>query len=545
MSNANLSKSALKQEQQRQERDPSTQGDTMRGTTAGLRAKAFSRATNLGSNMLGRASAFSAQHEQFATVTHGLNRAQGFLNSHQHQPSARSTSSAAYDNSLPTGASSSTSRLRLLTSSGRAVSMSPGMLGISSPRVFLLTKRAHPAVLLRQARKTSNYTEERCITFPSYAVVRPTLGAPQVEVEVSGFVFRTRPIDQATRTQKVFVKLAQQLAGVKKPSSGKSSKKNSPQPSPRNSMFFDETSPPPSRAGSVMSVASDSSYDPSAQDQVLADIMRLTDQNATEEDVERAFADLKLTEEPQSLYTPDSTPPPTPRMSTTQLAATAHQEDSPTTPRRAPGRVNQQGSIPPPIPPRPSKSSSTSTNSSNHSATSSQSSFASDRSSHEQGPRQRQTSTMSSQQQHPHHEAIASTISNLDLDTDASQMYRNLQDRLRAFFSQKLDQRRIRLSVFLDDPNTPEPEQRCLARGTVVSAPGGGFKQVVSFPAILKDTEQHLLDAWLRITTELLPMDEDATESTAPGRFDCSSAKVLPHDIPRVISDIDDTVKVS
>lgn len=264
---------------------------------------------------------------------------------------------------------------------------------------------------------------------------------------------------------------------------------------------------------------------------MLADILALTDQQATDADVRKAFADLKLTDEPQSLYTPESTPPQTPRVSTTDFSMTnISEETSPTTPKKVPSNKK----APPPIPPKPSprKSSSTATTSSYSSTYSSS------------VPSDAGSSTTSLSSRHPHHEAVGSTFSNLDLDTDAKQMYQNLQDRLRAFFSQKLDQRRVRLSIFLDDPDIPEAEQRCLARGTIVSAPGGGFKQIVSFPAILKDTEQHLLHSWLRITTELLPMDEDATESNAPGRFDSSSAKVLPHNIPRVISDIDDTVKV-
>lgn len=85
-------------------------------STGGLRAKAFGRASSIGTNLLGKASALSSQHEQFSAVTQGLNRAQGFLSSHQQTRSP-------YDNISASSSTASASRLRLLTSSGRAVGL--------------------------------------------------------------------------------------------------------------------------------------------------------------------------------------------------------------------------------------------------------------------------------------------------------------------------------------------------------------------------------------------------------------------------------------
>lgn len=422
----------------------------------GIRAKAWGRAGSL----LGKATALSGQHTRLDSLTNGLSRAHGFVTSPQQQSFYPGTRSI--DSSAPA------SRIRTFISGAKAT------------------------------RDLNTKTEERCIAFPGYACIRSTPGIPQVEVEVSGFAFRTRPLEHASRTQKVFVKMAQQLSGVKKPSKLASS--------PRSSL--EDSSPPSSAASSVTSFNSGASdVHPSAQDQVWNDLFALSNQNAPDDDVRKALKDLHLTDEPQLLYTPENSPPITPRGSISDLSSVAS--------------ANQVAT------PRPGGPQRSSTDNLKHS------------------PLRKPVELPGRTGVSGAVEAANSAFSNLDLNTDEAQMHTNMKERLRAFFSQKLDQRRVRITVYLDEQGKDEKELRCLAKGTVVTAPGGGFKQVVAFPAVLKEDGRCLEGAWLRVTSELLPFADDATGSEAPGRFDCCYAQVVSHDIPRIISDIDDTVKIS
>ena len=115
---------------------------------------------------------------------------------------------------------------------------------------------------------------------------------------------------------------------------------------------------------------------------------------------------------------------------------------------------------------------------------------------------------------------------------------------LRVFFSQKLDGRRIRIAIYLlEHLEDSIADCKCLARGTVTSAIGGGFKSISSFPAVLADTGRYLGGESLRVVTELIPAQDDETEGSAPGRIDSAVVKVHPANVVRVISDIDDTIK--
>lgn len=490
----------------------------------GKRARAMGKATHL----LGRASALAAPHQQLNSVSSGLNKAQGYLA--YYNPYSSSSSSAA---AAASGGGGAASRERASDVTGQSPYLAPAS-NSSNSRLKYFTSSA------KAARDAANYTEERCVSFPGYAVVRHPQtssskkpGVPQVECEVSGYVFRTRPVSQASRTQKAFVKLAQQLAGVKKPRSSNNNNNKSPSlPSDHA-----ESSPPPSASSSTSSFNTSSSassrYVPSSGDHMLADLLKLSDQNANDEDIEKALKDLHLGAD-DSASDAGSTLS-TPVGSSSDLAGLAKQQSAASD---ASSALSSENNNVAPISPRQVRS---------YADLKRPSPPTTPRRSQTAGPQPPSplTSMHPTSKEKEQSAPPSSSLANLDLETDAAQMYNNLQDRLRAFFSQKLDQRRIRLAVYLEQEGLPESELRCLARGTVTSTLGGGFKQIVTFPAILSDTQQNLQGAWLRITTELLPMEEDSTDAAAPGRVDRSHAKVLPANIPRVISDIDDTVKVS
>ena len=118
-------------------------------------------------------------------------------------------------------------------------------------------------------------------------------------------------------------------------------------------------------------------------------------------------------------------------------------------------------------------------------------------------------------------------------------LHANLSERLRAFFSQKLEGRRVRISVFRCASGTEE--DRCLARGTVLTKAGGGFKQTINLDV---GDKENWVDEKIRVVTELLPSDEDATAADATGRADISLLTVMRPGIPRVISDVSAGVSI-
>jgi phosphatidate phosphatase APP1 len=95
----------------------------------------------------------------------------------------------------------------------------------------------------------------------------------------------------------------------------------------------------------------------------------------------------------------------------------------------------------------------------------------------------------------------------------------------------------------VEGPDEDLANSPVLDRTTVTSTLGGGFKYLSRFSATHSKSGRHLQDAQLRVVSELLPVEEDATEGSAPGRIDSALIKVHPSNIVRVMSDIDDTVK--
>ena len=135
-------------------------------------------------------------------------------------------------------------------------------------------------------------------------------------------------------------------------------------------------------------------------------------------------------------------------------------------------------------------------------------------------------------------------FSNASLET----LHENLHTRLRLFFSQKLDGRRIRVSVFLV-PKTPEAHEQCIAKGMLVSEVGGVFKSSITVQWTLGEG----VGRRLRIRTELLTeqlaeetIDDQASLEKVMNRSDEATVTIAHAHAPiRVISDIDDTIKAT
>ena len=135
-------------------------------------------------------------------------------------------------------------------------------------------------------------------------------------------------------------------------------------------------------------------------------------------------------------------------------------------------------------------------------------------------------------------------FSNASLET----LHENLHARLRLFFSQKLDGRRIRVSIYLL-PNGEETQERCVAKGTLLSEVGGVFKSSITVPWTAGEPEGRRL----RIRTELLTeqlvdetIDDQASLEKVMNRSDEATITVAHAHAPiRVISDIDDTIKAT
>ena len=127
-------------------------------------------------------------------------------------------------------------------------------------------------------------------------------------------------------------------------------------------------------------------------------------------------------------------------------------------------------------------------------------------------------------------------------------LHDNLNTRLRLFFSQKLVNRRIRVSVFLLP--LPGEEETCIAKGTLMTELGGVFKSSICVP--WPGQEPH--GRKLRVRTELLhgthehehTIDDQNGLNRALSRFDEAVVSVSHSHAPlRVISDIDDTIKMT
>ena len=133
----------------------------------------------------------------------------------------------------------------------------------------------------------------------------------------------------------------------------------------------------------------------------------------------------------------------------------------------------------------------------------------------------------------PSMESLQSIASSASTDSLVASLQENLTHRLAPFFSQKLADRSVRLQVDL----VQDEEKRTLAKGMVVSTTDGSFSQTVVVPAPpdLSPT------ASVRIRTELVPEALDASTDDDLTRSDEVLLLITGEDVPRVISDIDDT----
>lgn len=133
-------------------------------------------------------------------------------------------------------------------------------------------------------------------------------------------------------------------------------------------------------------------------------------------------------------------------------------------------------------------------------------------------------------------------------------LHDNLHARLRLFFSQKLVGRRIRVSIYLQPATreasiSPSPSSEvCIAKGTLITEAGGVFKSSITVPWTGEDPHRRQL----RVRTELLSeTDEETiydqqTLETVLARSDEASVGLShAHTKIRVISDIDDTIKLT
>jgi hypothetical protein len=283
-------------------------------------------------------------------------------------------------------------------------------------------------------------TQHLAHSFPGWAAIKDGPKGKEVVVEVSGYAYRTRPLEKASRSQRLFVAAAKQLAGLAKVPE-------------KIAQAIDEQLPP---AGLDAKVAVDGAGDTKrdAFTQILAlgaDAKELDDAELEEE---------LMTEEPEALRGPVAPPLP---------------------PR--PGE-------PPKLPPR------------------------------SVAPSVSRSSSISS-----------TSTADLDPNSDISRMHINLRDRLRAFFAQKLEGRHVRVSVHRAG-EAGEGGQP-LARGTLLTAEGGGFTTRFAFPRI----ESIAIGDTLRVVAELLP-DPDADAPTVEGphfREDECFVAVSRPGVPRVV----------
>lgn len=365
----------------------------------------------------------------------------------------------------------------------------------------------------------------------------------------------------ATRTQRIFVSMARSLAGLAKLPAAAAIKA-------QDGQLTDALTEEPQELPEA-GISSESDPKNATFSRLLA--LGHLPPEATEEQIRQAIGNLEFTDEPESMFDDpppvhdfDSNPKKIRNRSRAGSVDTQDQAHTPSLPSKLrmssvtsvggdgertptatktsemPRKADSAEAEHPKLPPRPSRSigpGPVSSSASTVLATSPPRSSALRR----EGSGGSNTSSTST------HNGLGSAIASLNFeDTDLTHMHQNLNNRLRAFFAQKLDGRRIRISVYKVDSEEQEVDTaRCMARGTVVTTVGGAFKQVISFPADM----DHSLDGksmegvLLRIVTELLPADEDTTPDNAEARTDSTLVSITRSNVPRVISDIDDTCK--
>ncbi|KAM0746002.1 hypothetical protein T439DRAFT_384466 [Meredithblackwellia eburnea MCA 4105] len=71
----------------------------------------------------------------------------------------------------------------------------------------------------KERRDAGFYKEERIVGFPGYATLRPSPHTPyepalKIDIHTSGYIYRLRPLSQASRSQRVFYSLAKSFAAL-------------------------------------------------------------------------------------------------------------------------------------------------------------------------------------------------------------------------------------------------------------------------------------------------------------------------------------------
>lgn len=132
------------------------------------------------------------------------------------------------------------------------------------------------------------------------------------------------------------------------------------------------------------------------------------------------------------------------------------------------------------------------------------------------------------------------------------QLHANLQSRLLPFFGQKLAQRKLKISVHLV-LSTGEALQEAILQQVVESKVGGGFKETlhVSAPRLKRFLDAQKLEMKaleglsVRLVVDLLALENSSSdEMNAVTGSDDLILRVAEDAGLRVISDIDDTIKV-
>ena len=138
---------------------------------------------------------------------------------------------------------------------------------------------------------------------------------------------------------------------------------------------------------------------------------------------------------------------------------------------------------------------------------------------------------------------------------DLPRLHQNLQNRLKPFFSQKLQNRQVRLSIYPAEGIWDKP----LATKVVITTEAGTFRETVSLgekelKIILgrdaggsaEEERERLALMRVKVVTELLEAVGEEAVSDAKGIIasDEVTLDITKHDGLLVISDIDDTIKV-
>ena len=140
-------------------------------------------------------------------------------------------------------------------------------------------------------------------------------------------------------------------------------------------------------------------------------------------------------------------------------------------------------------------------------------------------------------------------------EEDLPRLHQNLSNRLKPFFSQKLQNRKVRLSIYPSDGIWDKP----LATKIVLTTEAGTFRETVSLGekemkiivgrnggGSPEEMRERLALMRVKVVTELLEMvgEEAVSDSNGVIAMDHVELDITKHNGLLVISDIDDTIKV-